>query len=138
VITYAGGVQIIGPIVKIPGRTLDVDHLDEAEQHAAAVLAAIRQMRTPSPAVQGPVAAGFACPVCPDPVDVETEHVTITRQAEHDRGGACSSRPLFELVEAHLHARCFERVTAGQTDLAGAARALFSVVAAPVPAAVPR
>jgi len=44
-VTWKGGVQVLGPLLKIPGRTLDVDNLDEAEQHATAVLSAIAYMR---------------------------------------------------------------------------------------------
>lgn len=39
--TWPGGVQVIGPLLRIPGRTVHVDDLDEAVQHAAAVTEAI-------------------------------------------------------------------------------------------------
>lgn len=43
--TWRGGVQVLGTLLRIPGRTLDAENLDEAEQHAAAVLSAIAFMR---------------------------------------------------------------------------------------------
>lgn len=143
VITYVGGVQVMGPLVKIPGRTLDVDHLDEAEQHAAAVLAAVRQIR----AGLAVVAADFPppsaeegtpqpCAACPGLVDMEDEHVTVVRQAIHDLGGQpCVSAVMVEQTDAHYHAGCFVRITAGRTDWTSVAAALFGPYTGP--AAIP-
>jgi hypothetical protein len=38
---WEGGVQVLGDMVKIHGRTIDHEHLDDARQHALAVLAAV-------------------------------------------------------------------------------------------------
>lgn len=49
--TFAGGVQLCGPILRIPGRTLfaSAEDIAEAEQHAAAVLAAVAELRREYP-----------------------------------------------------------------------------------------
>ena len=43
--TWPGGVQVIGPLLRIPGRTIHVDDLDEADEHAASVVEAIAELR---------------------------------------------------------------------------------------------
>ncbi|MEK6443575.1 hypothetical protein [Pseudonocardia sp. T1-2H] len=43
---WEGGVEVLGPLLKIPGRTLDVEHLEDARQHVAAVNAAIDHLET--------------------------------------------------------------------------------------------
>lgn len=45
IVTWEGGVRVIGPLLVIPGRALDVDHLEEAERHAWSVLAAVERLR---------------------------------------------------------------------------------------------
>lgn len=39
-VVWEGGIQVLGPTVLIPGRTIHVEDLHQARAHAAAVLAA--------------------------------------------------------------------------------------------------
>lgn len=49
--TLPGGIQIMGPLLRIPGRQLCADpaDLDEAEQHADSVKAAVAMLRAEYP-----------------------------------------------------------------------------------------
>jgi hypothetical protein len=40
-VVWDGGIEVMGPLFRIPGRQLDASQLDEARQHVAAVSAAI-------------------------------------------------------------------------------------------------
>ncbi len=44
ILVWEGGVRVAGPLLLIPGRSIDVDHLADAHQHVAAVLAACDHM----------------------------------------------------------------------------------------------
>lgn len=44
-VIYPGGITVEGNVLRIPGRALDHAQLEEAEQHARSVLAAVAVLR---------------------------------------------------------------------------------------------
>lgn len=47
--TWPGGIQVVGPLLRIPGRLLDIGQLDEAVRHAEAVMDAVAVLRREYP-----------------------------------------------------------------------------------------
>lgn len=47
--TWPGGVQVVGPLLRIPGRCLDVGQLDEAVRLADTIMDAVAELRREFP-----------------------------------------------------------------------------------------
>lgn len=74
--------------------------------------------------------ATAVCPVCPEPVVLADEHLTVTRQLESSRTDP--PRVLAGQVLAHFHTGCVDRLTATAVT---PERGIVTVLdAAPVPA----